>query len=352
MTQLLEIKDKIIKFYGCYELYLNMVVKFVVALAVFLIINANIGYMERINSVPIALVLALICCVLPQNATVLLAGVVVLLHLYAISVETALVGFALLVLIYLVYFRFSPKDGLLAVLTPVSFKLNIPYIVPIGGALLRPISSQLAVICGTVFYYFLHGVNQNAPVLSAAAAAAEEEASESPSAFHVVIGQLTGNKEMFLAVGVFVVTGLVVYFVRRMNMDYAWTIAIIAGVLIQAIGFFVGYLILNVSGKTLWVILGNLISLLLGWLLQFFFMNLDYARTERVQFQDDEYYYYVRAVPKKMVATQDKKVKRFGNTASMGKRIDRGDGRNREENEETSRRMIARELNIDEDLLK
>ena len=37
---------------------------------------------------------------------------------------------------------------------------------------------------------------------------------------------------------------------------------------------------------------------------QFLFMNLDYARTERVQFEDDDYYYYVKAVPKKTVAVR------------------------------------------------
>ena len=33
--------------------------------------------------------------------------------------------------------------------------------------------------------------------------------------------------------------------------------------------------------------------------MRFIFMNLDYARTENVQFEDDEYYYYVTAVPKR-----------------------------------------------------
>jgi len=35
----------------------------------------------------------------------------------------------------------------------------------------------------------------------------------------------------------------------------------------------------------------------------FFARNLDYNRIERVQFEDDEYYYYVKAVPKKTLAT-------------------------------------------------
>ena len=36
-------------------------------------------------------------------------------------------------------------------------------------------------------------------------------------------------------------------------------------------------------------------------ILEFFFYNLDFSRVERVQFEDDEYYYFVKAVPKMFV---------------------------------------------------
>ena len=37
--------------------------------------------------------------------------------------------------------------------------------------------------------------------------------------------------------------------------------------------------------------------------------NVDYSRTEYVQFEDDEYYYYVKAVPKNTVTAPQKRVK-------------------------------------------
>lgn len=91
--------------------------------------------------------------------------------------------------------------------------------------------------------------------------------------------------------------------------------------------------------------------MLLGFVLEFFFMNLDYARTERVQFEDDEYLYFVKAVPKRQVASSEKTVKHFGNTASMGKRIDKTK-KTEDVDENVSRRVIAQELDIDEDWLK
>ena len=44
-------------------------------------------------------------------------------------------------------------------------------------------------------------------------------------------------------------------------------------------------------------------------MLEFFVFNVDYSRTEHVQFEDDEYYYYVKAVPKNTVTAPQKRVK-------------------------------------------
>ena len=59
------------------------------------------------------------------------------------------------------------------------------------------------------------------------------------------------------------------------------------------------------------LILGTVVSLLLVKSLQFFVFNVDYTRTEYVQFEDDEYYYYVKAIPKNSVAKAEKTVKKI-----------------------------------------
>ena len=70
-------------------------------------------------------------------------------------------------------------------------------------------------------------------------------------------------------------------------------------------------------------------SVLILLVLQFFFFNLDYSRTERVQFEDDEYYYYVKAVPKRYVRAREKTVKKISGN-SRSRRYNR-DGVTREE---------------------
>lgn len=332
MTTILELKEKMIRFYGRYEVYITPIVKFAVAFLIFCMINGNIGYMKSISRMPIALILALLCSILPAGGTIFLAAMVILADMYALSIEVCLVALILFVLIFFLYFRFAPQNGVSVLLTPICFKLNIPYVMPVGMGLLTEIYSVFALICGAVVYFFLHGVKENAALLGAAA----EESAETNSKIVIALNQLLGNKEMFLVIGIMTAALIIVYIVRRMSIENAWQIAIISGVLFETVGMIAGYMMLGISGKTIPVLGGNIISAVIGLVLQFLFFNLDYSRTERLQFEDDEYYYYVKAVPKAYVPETDKKVKRFGG---------------KDDKERLTKKQFARELDIDEDLL-
>ena len=307
MTTLLELKEKLVRFYGKYEVYITPIVKFIVAFAALMTIDRNIGYMELVSSTPVALILGLLCAILPVGGTIFIAAVVILADMYALSIEVCLVALLLFVLIYFIYFRFAPRQGMGVLLTPICFRLNIPYVIPVGMGLLEEAYSVFAVICGTVVYFFLDGVRQNEKLLGGAA----EESAEANSKIVVALNQLLGNKEMYLVLGIMAVTLIIVYLIRRMSIANAWQIAIASGILFETIGLIAGYMLLGISGKTVSVLVGNVISLLIAFVIQFLFFNLDYSRTERLQFEDDEYYYYVKAVPKAVVSGTNKQVKRF-----------------------------------------
>ena len=332
MTTLLEIKEKLIRFYGKNEIYLLPVIKFVFALFTFLMINNSIGYMKFISRTPVALILALVCSVIPVNGMIVLSALVSLLDFYALSLEVCLVGLLLFAVIYFIYFRFAPKSGFNAILTPICFKLHIPYIVPVGTGLLSEAYSVISVACGTVLYFFIRGVGENANALGSAA----EESDSSASKIVIALNQLVGNKEMYLVLVIFVIAALMVYLIRRLDIEHAWTIALMSGILFEMIGLTAGYLLLGISGRTVGVIAGSIVSGLIAFLIEFLFFNLDYSRTEKLQFEDDEYYYFVKAIPKSLVTEKDKQIKRFN-----------GNG----ERERLNKKKFAEEMEIDENLL-
>ena len=70
-------------------------------------------------------------------------------------------------------------------------------------------------------------------------------------------------------------------------------------------------LVTDTVGYVCGLVLSVPVSALLMLVIKFFAFNLDYSRIEKVQFEDDEYYYYVKAVPKVTVSTPERRVKKI-----------------------------------------
>ena len=55
----------------------------------------------------------------------------------------------------------------------------------------------------------------------------------------------------------------------------------------------------------------SIIAVAIAIVIKVFLFSVSYARSEYLQFEDDEYYYYVKAVPKVSVAVREKTVKKI-----------------------------------------
>ena len=303
MTTLLVVKQYMKLFYSKYEIYITPFLKFMLAFIALMLINSHLGYMRGIDRLTVVLIAALMCSFMPTNFIVIMAALFTLLHLYALSLEcTVVVGVAFL-LMFLLYFRFSPKDTAVVVLTPICFLMKIPYVIPISMGLIGTPASAVSVACGVIAYYMIHYVTENDTILSSMT---EEEIA---AKFKIVIDGILNNKEMVVTIVAFAVALTLVYVIRRLSIDYAWTIAMVAGAFVNIMVILIGDLMFDTEVSLPGAIVGTIISFLLTVVLQFFVFHVDYSRTEKVQFEDDEYYYYVKAVPKVTMARPEKQVK-------------------------------------------
>lgn len=303
MTVLLELRDKLKLIYSKNEEFILPIFKFLLAFVVLLVVNGQMGYMTRIDSIAIVLVAALMCSFLPVGAITMFAGLFSLLHMYALSLEVAIVGLVVYLLLFLLFFRFGTKDSIVVVLTPLLCFMKIPYIMPVVMGLLGTPLSAASVGCGVVVFYLLQAVILNAPTIKTMASA------DAMGKLRLVLDALLDNKAMLVMVVAFAITVVVVYIVRRMSIDYSWTIAMVAGVLLNMVILLIGDLIYETNISVVGAILGNILALGVAKVVEFFRFCVDYSRTEKVQFEDDEYYYYVKAVPKMNVAAPTKTVK-------------------------------------------
>ena len=316
IATLLEVKGWLIRFYSRYDVYVKPVLKFFLALASFFMMNAKIGFMQQLRSPLVAVALSLVCAFLPINGLVIIAGVLMIAHAFALSIETCAVVAGLLAVMYLLYFRISSRFGVVLVLVPIAFLLGIPYVVPLIGGLVFGPAAAVPAACGAVIYHLMNYMSQNSTSLGTGENAAGVKAVS-------LIESIINNKEMFLCVLAMALTVLVVYFIKRLSVDHSWEIAIGVGSVLNIVIHLMGALLPDVTLKTIPLLLGSVVSALIAFAVKFFVFSVDYTRTERVQFEDDEYYYYVKAIPKNMIAEPKKTVKKIVTQKKQTKTIKR-----------------------------
>lgn len=305
MTALLELRENLKKIYSRNEAFILPVIKFLLSFIVLSIINGKMGYMTKIDNMAIVLIVSLLCSFLPTGFMVVFAMLFTLLHMYALSIETAAVGLVVFLLLYLLFLRFTAKEALVVVLTPILCMLKLPYVMPVAMGLIGTPASCVSVGCGVVVYYLIQTVISNAPTINSMGA------EEATAKLRLLIDGMLGNKAMLIMIVAFTVTVIVVYLIRRMSVDHSWTIAMAAGVLIEVMILLVGDFMYDTNLSILSALLGAIVTVIACKVIEFFRFCLDYSRTEKVQFEDDEYYYYVKAVPKMTVSAPTNTVKKI-----------------------------------------
>lgn len=305
MTGLLLWKEHLKGFYQKYNQLLHSLIRFLFTLCTVLSINSTVGYMAKLKNPLVVFMVCLVGTLLPNCMLVFLIGGFLAVHLYAVSVEMALIAVLVMMIIGILYYGFKPGDSWLMVLTPLAFLFKIPYAVPLLVGLGGSLSSVIPVGCGIFFYYLIMYVKQNAGVLTG------EAAVDMVQRYSQIVRAVFFNQTMIVMIVTCIVGILVVYLIRRMSIDYAWVVAIVAGSVAELLVIFIGDFIFGVSVAPIQMVLGMLVSAALAAVYNFFIFSVDYTRTEYVQFEDEDYYYYVKAVPKMTMSTTDVQVKKI-----------------------------------------
>lgn len=301
MEILLSLRERLEAFYEKYDTYLISAGKFALALLAFWQIRLRMGYMDVLNSVILLLILALFCSFLPWNAVILAASGLILAHLYAYSLPALAVGGGIVLILLLIYFGIAPQEGLAVILTSICLSLGIPCLVPMIFGLLGTPFAGAGIVVGTIGYYSLRAVcAQGAGAVSSSVTeTAAQETEDLLGKMNRLMQAVAGEKEMILVLIAMIAVLVLVYLIRRMAIKYAWSIGIAAGAGAYLIVTVFGGLTLGLTSLIGRALIGTLISVGVAMTLEQLFFSLDYRHTQKVQFEDDDYYYYVKAVPKR-----------------------------------------------------
>lgn len=304
MTALLEFKQRIKGLYAKYEIYLQPLMKFILALVYFIWINTNMGYMRALDNVFVVLILALICSILPSGMMIFAGFAMMVAHGYALGIEVAAFLLVLILFMMILFLRFSTGKNIVLVLTPLACAFNLPVLLPIGCGLLSNVLSALPAAGGVIIFYFVRFIKVQSQIL-------QNPETEILDRITLLADGLMSNGEMWVTLIAFVAVVIAVNLIRTRMFDYAWRIAIVAGGVIYVVIMLAGSISFGVSISLVSLIVFAVISVLIGIVLEFFVFGGDYTRTERLEYEDDDYYYYVKAVPKALVTTSERSIKKI-----------------------------------------
>ena len=259
MTALLEMKQKLKNFYGQYEGYLVPVFKFLLAFGYFWWIRTSLGMMERLSDPFVIIITALLCAILPANAII------------------------------------SP-------------------LIPIGCGLLGNPVAAIPVGCSVVFYHLITFIKEQESILTS-------DDIQIQRVLKLLMDGLVKEQDMWMALITFIGVLLMVYLIRTRSFDYAWRVAIIVGAVAYLSIMLAGGLFLGMDVEIVSLVISTLVSALLGFVLEFFAFGGDYTRTEHLEYEDDDYFYYVKAVPKVSISTSKRKIKKINGVSQKTEEI-------------------------------
>ena len=305
ITKLLEFRGMARRFFQKYQLLIEPVFRFIISYLAFHTINTALAYNTKVANPVIELGLAAVGAFLPPVVLILLCAMLAILQVYSASPILAALVVVIFAVLYCFIARFSGKYGYAVVAVPILFVFKMPYLVPL---LLGMIATPMAIfptVSGVIIYFVFR-------VIQEAATRQDISSLDATLALYIdVVNSLFKHKEMFLTAAIFAAVIFIMWLVRRLRFEFVFEITIVLGAIINILGFLLANLQLNINVGTGDMILGTVVSMLLVFVAQFFRVVLDYTSVEHVQFEDDDYYYYVKAVPKIDVSMLQKNVTTF-----------------------------------------
>jgi len=314
MEQILIARDAGVKFYKKYEIFILPLLKFLLGFYVFSLIG-QIGHstdaLEFLSGpsmrLPYAMLMGLLFSILPISMGYFLIALNIIAQ-FSASPEVAVLVGAVLLLVLFFYGRLGGMERWLLLFMVIGFYLGVPYIVPLIAGLYFGIQSIVPITIGVFLWEFyplaleLMGVErQRADTII-----------EIPDSFGQVFAygaETVAANDRWIAVAfVFALVTLIVFAASKMDVDFSKEIAILMGVVINVVSFIFLRLAIGIDVNIFLVIMLSILSGFVVLCIKMFDVILNYQRAERVEFEDDENYYFVKVVPKMTIARRQRKI--------------------------------------------
>lgn len=285
------LKDKLYRAYARHSQLFDAAGKFLLCGGMCILIREAVPFHALLSNLLLLGVISAIAMLLPLQVIPVIGAVLITAQSFALDIAAGGAAAALLLVFFLLFFRFVPDDTLAAVLTPMAMFFGLDPFIPICCGLRRSPASVFAVCPGAVVYAFLRTLSEEADVIRGM------ETKDYAGKLQLILGNTFTDSLVVIVLGMAACL-VTVYAVRCLSADYAPYLGILLGGLVYILFLLLGRAVLNAELYLPSALVGTAAAAAAAYLLLLFWMPLRYAKSEYLRFEDDDYYYYVKAIPK------------------------------------------------------
>ncbi len=310
MAQLVYLKESIIYFYKKHAEILLPLLKLIFSFFALNIIQNMFQYNTAVNKPAIFLVVSAAQAFLPISFLYAASVVLILLNLWKLSGDILLGCFIFFLICWLIFIRVDRKYSFLIVMTAVMFSLKIEYVLPVLLGMTVGFASIIPVVAGIILFYLSVYMADVSTLLTTSTS------SSFGMGIQRVVNLMLIDKQLLVMLVTFSFIIFITTLLCRIFHERAWMLSIFVGNIAMSLLLLSGRLIFELNYSIWRVFLEIILGIFLCFIYRFFRGIGDISRIERVSFEDDEYFYYVKAVPKIKVSQKDRNVT---NIHSVGK---------------------------------
>ena len=308
MTALLDLRSKLFGLYQKHGKLFIGILKTVLFFMVYITIINKVGFNRYADRYHIIILLSVISSFLPSSVSMIAAVAFTAVSVWPLSPEAAALIVLVAVIVYCFFMRYAMAYSDIEVFTVSMCFFGVPFFAPVMAGLFGTPLMAIPVCTGIFAYYVMDAIQSSLTVIQNASAAGN-----SFLLFRGLVDSLIKNEKMYITMAVALIVILVMCLVKNIKMDYSFEISIVSGAFVMMFVYIICMLRWDLDFGIIYTIVMSVISGLISLFSLYLIRPLNYSGSENLQFEDDDYLYYVKAVPKiKMTSVRTNVTKRLG----------------------------------------
>ncbi len=302
MAQLVYFKEWLTTLYKRHIEIILPILKLIFAFFALSMFQRMFYYNECIDKPWVFLAVSAVQAFLPISFLYYAISILIMINLWNVSMDIFL-GFVIFFIVCsLAFIRVDKKHAIIIIATVLLFYLKLEYLLPLLLGMSVGFGAILPAAAGIVTYFLSVYMTDVSTLLTTSTS------SSFGMGLQRIVNLILIDKKLLVLLVTFALIIFITTLLCHIFYERAWMFAIFVGNIAMVLLLLFGRLIFELD-YTIWrLFLEVILGIGCCYIYRFFRGIGDVSRIEKVSFEDDEYFYYVKAVPKIKVTEKNRNV--------------------------------------------